>query len=151
MKKSVPRGLRDACFCKFMVAAILLFTFLALVTVVAYAQDESGTPVQPLNGVVSSSLNPLQIALLHWYNANQTPTTFTAGAKPFGIAFDGANMWIADNGNNKVTKLRVTDGFSLGSFTVGSAPTTLAFDGANIWVANINSNNVTKLRGSDGF
>jgi hypothetical protein len=69
---------------------------------------------------------------------------FPVGSSPFGVAFDGANIWAA-NGSNNVTKLRASDGANLGNFAAGSGPDGIAFDGANIWVANRSSNNVTKL------
>jgi DNA-binding beta-propeller fold protein YncE len=136
------------------VLALLLFGLLGLVPFLArsHGQSEGGTPPTGRGGpvgVVTSSKNPLQIALLHWYNANLT-TQFTAGTSPFGVVFDGANIWVAANGSRKVTKLRANDGFNLGSFSVGTNPTGVAFDGANIWVANISSNNVTKLQASNG-
>ncbi len=98
----------------------------------------------------NTALNLQQVALLRWYGANQAGASFTAGFAPFGVAFDGANIWVANNGSNNVTKLRPSDGSTLGTFTVGTGPKGVAFDGANIWVANTGSNNVTKLRASDG-
>jgi hypothetical protein len=53
--------------------------------------------------------NPLQIAILHWYNANLT-TQFTSGTAPYGIAFDGANIWAANIGSNNVTKVSSATG-----------------------------------------
>jgi|SRR5712691_1780349 len=47
-------------------------------------------------GPAGASLNPLQIALLRWYPANQT-ATFPAGQWPNAIAFDGVNLWITNN------------------------------------------------------
>jgi YVTN family beta-propeller protein len=78
--------------------------------------------------------------------------TFDVGDTPSGIAFDGANVWIANAGNNNVTKLRASDGACVGTcyFAVGQRPLSVAFDGANIWVVNAGSNSVTKLRASDG-
>jgi len=64
---------------------------------------------------------------------------------PTGVAFDGANIWVANSGSNNVMKLRASDGVLQGTFAVGSSPTGVAFDGANIWVANYSSANVTKL------
>src|SRR5712691_3081715 len=90
-------------------------------------------------GVTSSTKNPLQIATLHWYNANQT-TTFGVGTRPFGVAFDGANIWVANMGSHNVTKLRASDGKVLGTFRSGANPVGVAFDGANIWVTNFTSN-----------
>src|SRR5260370_319856 len=134
---------------KSVVLAVLLFGLLGLVAFMArsHGQSEGGAVVTrpaAATGVVTSTKNPLQIALLHWYAANLT-TQFTAGTSPYGVAFDGANIWVALNGSGKVTKLRANDGFNLGSFSVGTNPTGVAFDGANIWVANFGSNNVTKL------
>jgi DNA-binding beta-propeller fold protein YncE len=80
--------------------------------------------------------NPLKIALLKWYQANTT-TIFNVGktqnSSPYGIAFDGENIWTANNGEGTVTKLRASDGEHLGTFTVGKGPIGVVFDGANIW------------------
>jgi len=96
------------------------------------------------------AFNPLQVALLRWYQANQTENQFTVGSNPYGIAFDGANIWVTNCNSNTLTELRASDGTNLGTFTVGDVPFGIAFDGANIWVTNNGSNTVTKLRASDG-
>ncbi len=70
---------------------------------------------------------------------------FTVGTNPRGLAFDGANIWVANNIVNSMTKLRASDGALQGTFAVGTNPFGVAFDGVNIWVANNGSNNVTKL------
>jgi DNA-binding beta-propeller fold protein YncE len=61
------------------------------------------------------------------------------------VAGEGANIWVANQGSNIVTKLRASDGAILGMFGVGNQPAGVAFDGANIWVANQGSNTVSKL------
>jgi YVTN family beta-propeller protein len=71
--------------------------------------------------------------------------TFAAGRSPGGIAFDGANIWVANSGSNDVTKLNAYDGTVIGTFAVGVEPNGVAFDGASIWVTNLNSNTVSKL------
>jgi hypothetical protein len=48
--------------------------------------------------------NPLQVAILHWYSANQT-TSFSVGTSPYGVAFDGANIWVANQNSGSVSKL----------------------------------------------
>ena len=103
------------------------------------------------SGVVSSTRNPLQIAILHWYGANQT-ASFGVGNGPEGVAFDGASLWVSNRSDGSVTKLRASDGACAGTctFAVGSLPIGVAFDGANIWVANFGSSNVTKLKASNG-
>lgn len=58
-----------------------------------------------------------------------------------GIAFDGANLWIA--GESKLIKLRVSDNTIIGEFPI-SLGAGVAFDGANIWVANSGAGTVTK-------
>jgi DNA-binding beta-propeller fold protein YncE len=88
-------------------------------------------------------VNPNQVAILRWYAANQT-ADFTVGNEPFGLAFDGANMWVTNELGGSVTKLRASDGSNLGVFPVGDGPTGVAFDGANIWVANGSSGTVSK-------
>jgi hypothetical protein len=111
------------------------------------AQETGATLPQP--PASSAVANPLKVALLKWYPANLT-TSFKVGDNPYAIAFDGANMWVTNNGDSTVSKLRASDGANLGTFNVGGAPMGVAFDGANIWVVNSFPNTVTKLRASDG-
>ena len=54
----------------------------------------------------------------------------------YGIAFDGANIWVSNSESNSVSKLRASDGSIVGTYSVGANPLELAFDGTNIWVAN---------------
>ncbi len=63
----------------------------------------------------SATPNPLQVAILHWYNAIQTSgLDFAVGGQPRGVAFDGANIWVASCTNNgTVWKLRASDGATL--------------------------------------
>src|SRR5690348_1190797 len=70
-------------------------------------------------GVTTSTENPLQTAIVHWYVANQA-ASFSVGRSPVGVAFDGANIWVASGRDNTVTKLRASDGFTLGTFAVGT-------------------------------
>ena len=50
--------------------------------------------------------NPLKIAQLKWYQANLT-TSFNVGktqnSNPYGLAFDGQNIWSANFGEGTVT------------------------------------------------
>jgi len=107
-------------------------------------------PQGPQGPAGPSSPNPLQVAILHWYPANLT-AQFTMGAAPFGIAFDGSSIWIS-LGDGTVTKLRASDGATLGNFPAGPAPGggVMCFDGANLWIIRTTANVVTKLRASDG-
>jgi DNA-binding beta-propeller fold protein YncE len=125
---------------RFTVVSILALTFLCSLTL---AQDSVGI------GVTNSTNNPLQIAILHWYDANLT-TTFLVGRGPEWMAFDGDSLWVANFFGNNVTKLQPSTGKVLGTFGVGMGPFGVAFDGANVWVTNLLGNSVSKLRTSDG-
>ena len=76
--------------------------------------------------------------------------TYPVGVGPFGIAFDGTNIWVANSGETTVTKLLAGTGAVVGTHPVGSAPFSVSFDGTNIWISNFNSGNVTKLLASTG-
>ena len=105
----------------------------------AFVGDGSG-----LSGLVGSTVDLDNVALLRWDLLNQS---VPVGNFPRGVAFDGANIWVANLGDDNVTKLRASDGAQQpGSpFTVGGQPRGVAFDGANIWVANGFSNSVTRI------
>jgi DNA-binding beta-propeller fold protein YncE len=55
--------------------------------------------------------------------------------RPDGIAFDGADLWVANHESGTVTEIRASDGAIIGNFRAGGMPVGVAFDGANIWVA----------------
>jgi len=114
-----------------------------------FSGDGSGLTNLSGSQLVDGGINRQQIALLKWYAANQT-ASFPVGTNPYGVAFDGANVWVTNQGSSSVSKLRASDGTVLGTFAVGTLPAGVAFDGANIWVANYGSNTVSKLRASDG-
>ena len=108
------------------------------------------TRVNAGNGAPPLS-NPLDVALLKWYKANLT-TTVKVGNQPYGVCFDGENIWAVNYADfpGTVTKVRANDATVLGTFTVGHQPQGIAFDGANIWVANEFDNTVSELKASDG-
>src|SRR5215471_18798301 len=76
----------------------------------------------------TTTLNPNQIAQLHWYAANQT-TQFSVGTNPTGLAFDGENVWVANSGSSNIMKLRASDGELVGTFSLSGNPSYVAFDG----------------------
>jgi DNA-binding beta-propeller fold protein YncE len=98
--------------------------------------------------VTAAGVNYQKIALLKW--STDQAASFVSGTNPFGVAFDGANVWVTNLNGNNVTKFRAADGAVVGSFSVGAFPAGVAFDGAAIWVANYHGNSVTKLRAADG-
>src|SRR5689334_9935294 len=81
-------------------ALVALFSLLLSVApCVSYAQNQ----------------NPAQVAILHWYGANQT-TSFPV-TSPWPIVFDGANMWVGNYSGGGITKFRANDGTNLGTFS----------------------------------
>ena len=87
--------------------------------------------------------NPMQIALLRWYQVNQASISFYVGSSPIGVCFDGASIYVVCG--VEVRKLKASDGSVLGANVVGSGPRAICFDGANIWVANLGTNSISKL------
>ncbi|QYO65851.1 hypothetical protein [Leptolyngbya sp. 7M] len=76
---------------------------------------------------------------------------FNIGNQPYGIASDGANIWVVEFNGSTVKKIRASDGMVLGTFTVGNALRFIAFDGANMWITSTTpSAGVIKVRTSDG-
>jgi hypothetical protein len=94
--------------------------------------------------------NPLQIALLRWYEANTTGMSLTVGTFPDQLAFDGEHIWVTNWGPDTVTKIRASDGTIIGVYPAGSNPNPIAFDGYHIWVGAEDSPRVTKIRARDG-
>ena len=79
--------------------AVYASLFVVVVAVASFipsrAQGAGSGPQQPPTGKGAPPANPLKVALLKWYQANQAPTRFDAGSEPVGLAFDGANIWVA--------------------------------------------------------
>ncbi len=140
----------------FLTAFVLVFAMGAFAYIMRAQQEQGAMPeaqATSVSGVTSSNktFNPLQVALLHWYDANLVGEISLPNAAPFGMAFDGSNMWIASQGVG-VFKVRASDAAILGQFAVEDAAT-VAFDGANVWVAVDGlgpGSTVVKLRASDG-
>ena len=66
-------------------------------TVKATAFSGDGSALTNINAnQVAPPLNLQQVALLRWYAANQAGTAFAVGTAPVGVAFDGANIWVAN-------------------------------------------------------
>lgn len=58
----------------------------------------------------------------------------TPGPCPTGLAFDGKNLWLADNFTDKIYKIDPESGDVLKSFdSPGQHPEGLAWDGNNLW------------------
>jgi sugar lactone lactonase YvrE len=135
---------------RILIGVSLIVVIVAMANLFPGHAQQAAEPVQPAGNGAPPLSNPLKVALLKWYPANVVPTTFNVGSQPYGLAFDGANLWVANSGDNTVTKLRTSDGETLGTFPAGNSPQGIAFDGANVWVTDFFGNTVTELRCSDG-
>ena len=102
--------------------------------------------------LVTAPPNVDQVAILRWYEVNNTNIKVTLDDRPGAIAFDGESIWVANRGDDDepdddaVTKITVSTRQIVGDFSVGENPRAVAFDGENIWVANSGSNNLTKFK-----
>jgi len=76
-------------------------------------------------------------------------TVATGFSDPIGAVFDGALMWVTDDGDNSIKKLEA-DGTIALSVAVGSIPGIPVYDGHNLWVPNENDSSLTVVRASDG-
>ncbi|MGD0548686.1 MAG: DNRLRE domain-containing protein, partial [Terracidiphilus sp.] len=56
-------------------------------------------------GLAGQGLAETRAALLQWYS-----TTYAVGRSPVGVAFDGTNIWVTNNGSGTVTKLLASTG-----------------------------------------
>src|SRR3989304_8020470 len=107
---------------------------------------QGGNPELQGTKGIQESVDSRFEALERWYEStHHSSSTFMVGFYPYGVAFDGANIWVTNSGSVSVTKLRASDGMVIGTYAVGFAPRGVAFDGTNIWVVNYDSGTVTKF------
>jgi hypothetical protein len=76
-------------------------------------------------------------------------TTVSGFNQPFGILYDGLNIWITDSGANELKKLD-SNGNVLQTVIVGATPLFPIFDGTNIWVPNNVDNTLMVVRAATG-
>ena len=88
----------------------------------------------------TSVYDPRQVALLKWYSepAGWVPASVTVGTGPWGVAFDGSHIWVANEGSGNVSEIDVAGHTVINTVTVGGNPVGVAFDGSHIWVSNVN-------------
>jgi len=87
-----------------------------------------------------NSTNPIQVALLRWYQGN-TVAHFSGNpastcSAPTGLAFDGTHIWVACKGDGHLQELNASDGKWMATVSLSDTPVNLLYDGANIWVTN---------------
>jgi YVTN family beta-propeller protein len=98
--------------------------------------------------------NPIQIALLRWYQADTAaiiPMQSTC-INPQGEAFDGAHIWVACTGSAppELEEYNASDAAFVRKVTLANAPNFLLYDGANIWATNPAAGKITAVQASSG-
>jgi YVTN family beta-propeller protein len=71
--------------------------------------------------------------------------TVSVGRLPYGVAFDGAHIWVVTQADNSVSKIDIATNKVVATVSVGKSPHGVAFDGAHIWVANYGDKTVNKI------
>jgi DNA-binding beta-propeller fold protein YncE len=71
---------------------------------------------------------------------------------PDALAFDGSNIWVANERGASVTEISAADGTLVRNITRGGLddPDSFAFDGTHIWVGSDSSSDLTEINASDG-
>jgi hypothetical protein len=70
------------------------------------------------------------------------PLSYGVGTTPNGVVFDGTYIWVANGGDNTVTRLLQSNPTVMATYPPSgqglalSDPYFMAFDGANIWISN---------------
>jgi hypothetical protein len=75
----------------------------------------------------------------------------STGSNPWGLAYDGTNIWVTNYGSNDITVFKATSGAYVTTYSSqGTGPKGITYDGAYMWVVNSTSNNVAKILDSNG-
>jgi hypothetical protein len=104
------------------------------------------------SSVRPQSFNPLRVALLRWWDANQVEIDVASTGQPSVLAFDGRNLW-AGREDGRLDVIQTHDATLLGTNPLNLnmvEPGDLAFDGEMVWVSSKSENIVTRVRASDG-
>lgn len=122
-----------------------IYTFLALTRAFSLAAQSLAT-IESQIAALQQVRSAGQIALDRIYPVDQTATISAgSGWLPQAAVFDGQSIWIANWIDGTVSKLRASDGATLGVFPVGNSPAGAAFDGAYVWISNSVDNTISKL------
>ena len=109
----------------------------------ADGQDGATGPQGPAGPV--NRISDEQIAMLAWYNDPGRAGVITVGDVPYGIAFDGTNIYVTNYVDDTVSIIDPNTNTVTATINVGDGPYGIAFDGTNIYVANLWDDTVTKL------
>ncbi|MGB1083778.1 MAG: hypothetical protein ACPG1B_04135, partial [Ilumatobacteraceae bacterium] len=88
-------------------------------------------PAGPVNRISDE-----QIAMLAWYDDPGRAAVIAVGDGPFGIAFDGTNIYVTNYVDDTVSVIDPNTNTVTATINVGDGPYGIAFDGTNIYVTN---------------
>ena len=88
-------------------------------------------PAGPVNRISDE-----QIAILAWYNDPGRAGVINVGDGPYGIAFDGTNIYVTNYVDDTVSVIDPNTNTVTATVNVGDGPWGIAFDGTNIYVTN---------------
>jgi streptogramin lyase len=60
--------------------------------------------------------------------------TFLVENSPEGICFDGTNIWVANYGDQTITKLDEYSGRTLGTYAVAGGPGDICYGAGSLWI-----------------
>src|SRR6476659_6443590 len=109
---------------------------------------ESLTSSHSLIEVSTRTVKGFNTMMTYAYHATRSLLGITTGSQPVAIAFEGAQMWVANSGSDTVSVYRASDGTLVQTIPTGRQPCAIAFDGCNMWVTNYGSNNVSVIHAS---
>ena len=78
-----------------------------------------------------------------------TKTDYATSDLPYGIVFDGTNIWITNVDVNTVSKMDPATGAKT-DYPTGDGPDGIVFDGASIWITNFRADTVSKMNPATG-
>ena len=108
------------------------------------------------------NIRSTKISKLNWwggpYTNSMNPSYGFAG--PFGIAFDGCNLWTTNfnsGSGSSLTEIKASSGAFVQNISNSTNPSygfngpfNVIFDGTHLWVTNFQGNSVTGFNASDG-
>ncbi len=148
-------------------ATVTFFIFLTVVTTVDSSAQTltvggQGHSFTTNSLGINNGPNPKRLALTRWYAAMNSSANFDADTGSTGIAFDGANIWVANrDGSNPaltsvITAHRANNGEKIIDINVYagphscSGPVALAYDGQYMWCVCRDNTKVVIMSGIDG-
>ena len=111
-----------------------------------WVANYNSNTVMPLAAGIGPSIGP------PGYAPGSVINTVNVGTNPSGMAFDGTNIWVTNQGSDNVIVILAATGAIQNTFPVGPpllgssyGPSAIAFDGTHMWITNSNTNTVVRM------